>query len=93
MGDKAKGNKKTGKKTAALPFPEKITEFDQYLFGQGTHYDIYKKLGAHPTVKDGKKGVYFAVCYGYSSSLTAIYLKTNKFLAFRAQRYAKRTRF
>ena len=61
MGDKAKGNKKTGKKTAALPFPEKITEFDQYLFGQGTHYDIYKKLGAHPTVKDGKKGVYFAV--------------------------------
>jgi hypothetical protein len=28
-----------------------------------------------------------------SSSLTAIYLKTNKFLAFRAQRYAKRTRF
>ena len=55
MGDKAKGNKKTGKKTAALPFPEKITEFDQYLFGQGTHYDIYKKLGAHPTVKDGKR--------------------------------------
>ena len=24
-----------------------ITELDQYLFGQGTHYDIYKKLGAH----------------------------------------------
>mgnify|MGYP000535498837 CR=1 FL=1 len=53
MGDKAKGNKKTGKKTAALPFPEKITEFDQYLFGQGTHYEIYKKMGAH-FVKDGK---------------------------------------
>ena len=23
-------------------------DLDQYLFGQGTHYDIYKKLGAHP---------------------------------------------
>ena len=38
-----------------------ITEADQYLFAQGTHYDIYKKLGAHKTVKNGKKGYYFAV--------------------------------
>lgn len=39
----------------------KITEFDQYLFSQGTHYEIYKKLGAHLTERDGKEGVYFAV--------------------------------
>ena len=38
-----------------------ITEFDQYLFSQGTHYEIYKKLGAHLTERDGKEGVYFAV--------------------------------
>ena len=38
-----------------------ITEMDQYLFGQGTHYDIYRKLGAHPTIQRRKKGVYFAV--------------------------------
>ena len=38
-----------------------FTELDQYLFGQGTHYDIYKKLGAHPTTQGRKKGVYFAV--------------------------------
>lgn len=38
-----------------------VTEFDQYLFGQGVHYEIYKKMGAHPAEKDGKKGVYFAV--------------------------------
>ena len=38
-----------------------FTELDQYLFGQGTHYDIYRKLGAHP-VKDGdEEGGYFAV--------------------------------
>ena len=29
-----------------------ITEMDQYLFGQGTHYEIYKKLGAHLTEYD-----------------------------------------
>ena len=38
-----------------------VTELDQYLFGQGTHYDIYKKLGAHPMEVDGVPGVYFAV--------------------------------
>ena len=38
-----------------------ISEADQYLFGQGTHYDIYKKLGAHLSVEDGKEGVFFGV--------------------------------
>ncbi len=38
-----------------------FTDMDQYLFGQGTHYDIYKKLGAHPVKQDGVSGVYFAV--------------------------------
>ena len=38
-----------------------LGELDQYLFGQGNHYEIYKKLGSH-IVDDGKKkGVYFAV--------------------------------
>ena len=36
-------------------------ELDQYLFGQATHYDIYKKLGAHPVTQNGKSGTYFAV--------------------------------
>ncbi|MCL2253158.1 MAG: 1,4-alpha-glucan branching protein GlgB [Lachnospiraceae bacterium] len=38
-----------------------ISEDDQYLFAQGTHYDIYKKLGAHPSEEKGKKGTFFAV--------------------------------
>lgn len=38
-----------------------ITDMDQYLFGEGTHYEIYKKLGAHPTEYNGEQGVYFAV--------------------------------
>ena len=39
----------------------KFTDFDMYLFGQGTHYDIYKKLGAHPCTIDGESGVLFDV--------------------------------
>ncbi len=38
-----------------------VTDMDQYLFGQGTHYEIYKKLGAHPAEYEGEQGVYFAV--------------------------------
>ena len=38
-----------------------ISEADQYLFAQGTHYDIYKKLGAHLSTEDGVQGVYFGV--------------------------------
>ena len=48
-------------RTLFMPDTRFITEFDQYLFGQGTHYDLYNKLGAHPMTVDGEEGVYFAV--------------------------------
>ena len=38
-----------------------ITEVDRYLFGNGRHYEVYEKLGAHPQTYKGKKGTYFAV--------------------------------
>ena len=38
-----------------------ISEADQYVFAQGTHYDIYKKLGAHPSVENGVEGMFFGV--------------------------------
>ena len=40
-------------RTLFMPDTRFITEFDQYLFGQGTHYDLYNKLGAHPMTVDG----------------------------------------
>ena len=49
-----------------------ITETDCYLFGEGTHYEIYNKLGAHPTSLDGKKGVYFAVWAPHAASVHVI---------------------
>ena len=50
-----------------------ITETDCYLFGEGTHYEIYNKLGAHPTSLDGKKGVYFAVWAPHAASVHVIF--------------------
>ena len=38
-----------------------ISEADEYLFAQGTHYDIYKKLGGPPFRGERKEGNVFAV--------------------------------
>ena len=38
-----------------------LTDLDFHLFGQGKHYSIHEKLGAHPTERNGQLGVYFAV--------------------------------
>ncbi len=37
------------------------SDFDRYLFGEGTHYRLYEKFGAHIMERDGQKGIYFAV--------------------------------
>ena len=52
---------KKGKSTKKKVQPYEIGELDQYLFGQGNHYEIYQKMGAHKVTCKGKEGVYFAV--------------------------------
>ena len=47
-----------------------ISELDRYLFGQGTHYEIYEKLGAHPKTYKGKDGIYFAVWAPHAASVS-----------------------
>ena len=49
-----------------------FTELDMYLFGQGTHYDIYKKLGAHPAEIKKKKGVLFDVWAPHAAKVWVI---------------------
>ncbi len=41
--------------------PTIFTDFDLYLFGQGKHYRIYEKMGAHPVTFNGIEGINFAV--------------------------------
>ncbi len=49
-----------------------ISQDDRYLFGQGTHYEIYEKLGAHPMTLQGKAGVYFAVWAPHAASVSLV---------------------
>ena len=42
-------------------FPLRITDMDEYLFSEGTHYRTYEKMGAHEVESNGVKGVHFAV--------------------------------
>ena len=53
--------KKITKIKAKKPGKIFFSKDDAYFFGQGVHYDIYKKLGAHPSSEDGKEGYFFAV--------------------------------
>ena len=41
--------------------PSIFSDLDLYLFGQGKHYYLYEKMGAHLRVVDGVTGVNFAV--------------------------------
>ncbi|MEF3169464.1 MAG: 1,4-alpha-glucan branching protein GlgB [Deltaproteobacteria bacterium] len=38
-----------------------LSDFDLYLFMEGTHYRTWERLGAHPGVKNGVQGTWFAV--------------------------------
>jgi len=42
-------------------FPPLLSDFDLYLMGEGTHYQKYDKMGAHPATVDGVAGVQFGV--------------------------------
>jgi 1,4-alpha-glucan branching enzyme len=42
-------------------FSPELSEFDLYLFGEGRHYGLYHKFGAHPGTRDGVAGTRFAV--------------------------------
>ncbi len=42
-------------------FSSQFPEFDQHLFSEGKHWNIYKKLGSHLHTVDGISGVLFSV--------------------------------
>ncbi len=41
--------------------PSTLSDFDLYLLGEGAHYRLYEKLGAHPALLEGLAGVTFSV--------------------------------
>ena len=51
-----------------------FTEMDCYYFGQATHYDIYKKMGAHLMEQNGKEGVCFNVWAPHATAVFVIFI-------------------
>ncbi len=49
-----------------------FTDLDCYLFGQSTHYEIYKKMGAHVKTRKKKKGVVFDVWAPHAAAVSVI---------------------
>jgi 1,4-alpha-glucan branching enzyme len=49
-----------------------LTDYDLYLFGEGTHLRAYEKLGAHLGQVDGRRGVHFAVWAPNAEKVTVI---------------------
>jgi 1,4-alpha-glucan branching enzyme len=53
-------------------FPPTLGEVDLYLFGEGRHEEIYKKLGAHVTKVGRTKGVAFAVWAPHAAGVSVV---------------------
>src|ERR1700737_491615 len=52
--------------------PSYLSDYDLYLFGQGKHYQIYEKMGAHLRTVNGETGVNFAVWAPNALSVSVI---------------------
>jgi len=49
-----------------------LSEYDLYLFHQGTNYHAYEMHGAHFIERDGKKGVRFALWAPHARSVSVV---------------------
>lgn len=65
-----------GKKQQTAPPDEKkqhrFSELDQYLFGQATHYEIFRKMGAHPDRVNQKAGTWFTVWAPHAKEVSVV---------------------
>jgi 1,4-alpha-glucan branching enzyme len=52
--------------------PDFISEYDIYLFREGKHFSLHKKLGAHIMEQDGTHGTFFAVWAPNAKSVSVI---------------------
>ena len=53
-----------------------FTDYDSYLFHQGTNYSVYEKMGAHPCMENGEKGTRFTVWAPNAQYVSVITAKT-----------------
>ena len=65
-------NAPEGTSTIDSDIPSIFSDFDLYLFGQGKHYRIYEKMGAHPRTVNGVTGVNFAVWAPHALAVSVV---------------------
>ena len=53
-----------------------FTDYDSFLFHQGTNYNVYRKLGAHPGEAEGVQGTWFNVWAPNAQYVSVITAKT-----------------
>ncbi len=63
---------KTPAKPVVWEVDDFITDYDIYLFREGKHFSLYKKLGAHIMERDNTKGTFFAVWAPNAEKVTVI---------------------
>lgn len=68
----ASTTKRTTSKKPKTEGPGVIGELDRYLFGEGRHYQLYHKLGAHPYTYRGQDGYYFAVWAPHAAAVSLV---------------------
>ncbi len=59
----------------SIPVPSQLsplTGSDIYLFNEGSHFRLYKKLGSHPLTFAGQQGTYFAVWAPNAEKVTIV---------------------
>jgi 1,4-alpha-glucan branching enzyme len=69
-------------------FPPILSDLDLYLLGEGTHTQLYEKLGAHPMALDEVSGVAFAVFAPSARRVSVV----GDFNAWDGRRHAMRVR-
>ncbi|HEY7247233.1 MAG TPA: 1,4-alpha-glucan branching protein GlgB [Xanthobacteraceae bacterium] len=72
----------------AYRFPPILSDFDLYLLGEGTHMQLYERLGAHPMTLDGVAGAGFAVFAPSAQRVSVV----GDFNAWDGRRHAMRVR-
>ena len=66
-----------GKKTTmhdpnSSSFPHLLSDYDLHLLNEGTHWQCYERMGAHPRTVDGVEGVNFTVWAPNATSVSLV---------------------
>ncbi|MFW6134734.1 MAG: 1,4-alpha-glucan branching protein GlgB [Elusimicrobiota bacterium] len=60
------------KKNKILHTSSILSKDDVFIFNEGTHYQLYRHLGAHPVSRDKQDGIHFAVWAPNAESVSVI---------------------